>query len=309
MTNFKTFMQKQFVNRLLVFFILFVFAIYFTNYYLKTDNKTKLYLTLNNYNLSFFLDIDYFLCNEMLSFESLYKKNNCINKVSLNNKNFKTIYKDNLKFLISNSINYKISNLNKEIKKIIYENKFKLVKNINSKIMFSSPPSFFSLSPNDIISQEFKYIDKLTDIENLKLKKKINLSIDQTISNYILLNKKSFYVPDEFLSKKEKLLVNNLIDFTFDNRNFPKKNVVFLSIYLFHSISNSQDLLESYIKNYKMKFNSTENDLLKKYLIYLTNLKINNFEQYKKIKFVFYLEIYKKIITNQNNFYKLYVFS
>ena len=58
-----------------------------------------------------------------------------------------------------------------------------------------------------------------------------------------------------------------------------------------------------------MKFNSTENDLLKKYLIYLTNLKINNIEQYKKIKFIFYLEIYKKIITNQNNFYKLYVFS
>ena len=143
----------------------------------------------------------------------------------------------------------------------------------------------------------------------MKLKKKINLSIDQTISNYILLNKKSFYVPDEFLSKKEKLLVNNLVDFTFDNRNFPKKNVVFLSIYLFHSISNSQDLLERYIKNYKMKFNSTENDLLKKYLIYLTNLKINNIEQYKKIKFIFYLEIYKKIITNQNNFYKLYVFS
>ena len=135
------------------------------------------------------------------------------------------------------------------------------------------------------------------------------MSIDQTVSNYILLNKKSFYVPDEFLSKKEKLLVNNLIDFIFNNRNFPKKDVVFLSIYLFHSISNSQDLLESYIKNYKMKFNSTENDLLKKYLIYLTNLKINNFEQYKKIKFAFYLEIYKKIITNQNNFYKLYVFS
>ena len=117
----------------------------------------------------------------------------------------------------------------------------------------------------------------------MKLKKKINLSIDQTISNYILLNKKSFYVPDEFLSKKEKLLVNNLIDFIFNNRNFPKKDVVFLSIYLFHSISNSQDLLERYIKNYKMKFNSTENDLLKKYLIYLTNLKINKIEQYKKI--------------------------
>ena len=81
--------------------------------------------------------------------------------------------------------------------------------------------------------------------------------------------------------------MNNLIDFIFNNRNFPKKDVVFLSIYLFHSISNSQDLLERYIKNYKMKFNSTENDLLKKYLIYLTNLKINNIEQYKKIKFIF----------------------
>ena len=245
----------------------------------------------------------------MLSFESLYKKNNCINKVSLNHKNFKPIYKDNLKFLITNSIDYKISNLNKEIKKIIYENKFKLIKNMNSKIIFSTAPSFFSISENDIISEEFKYIDKLSDTENLKLKKKINLSIDQTISNYILLNKKSFYVPDEFLSKKEKFFVNNLIDFIFNNRNFPKKDVVFLSIYLFHSISNSQDLLERYIKNYKMKFNSTENDLLKKYLIYLTNLKINNNEQYKKIKFIFYLEIYKKIITNQNNFYKLYVFS
>ena len=54
MINFKTFMQKQFVNRLSVFFILFVFAIYFINYYLKIDNKTKLYLTLNNYNLVFF---------------------------------------------------------------------------------------------------------------------------------------------------------------------------------------------------------------------------------------------------------------
>ena len=58
-----------------------------------------------------------------------------------------------------------------------------------------------------------------------------------------------------------------------------------------------------------MKFNSIENDLLNKYLIYLTNLKINNFKQYQKVKFIFYLEIYKKIITNQNNFYKLYVFS
>ena len=100
-----------------------------------------------------------------------------------------------------------------------------------------------------------------------------------------------------------------MINFTFNNRNFPKKNVVFLSIYLFHSISNSQELLERYINNYKMKFNSIENDLLNKYLIYLTNLKINNIEQYKKVKFIFYLEIYKKIITNQNNFYKLYVFS
>ena len=85
-------MQKQFVNRLSVFFILFVFAIYFNNYYLKIDNKTKLYLTLNNYNLSFFLDINFFLCNELLNFKFLYKKNNCANKVLLNNKNFKTIY-------------------------------------------------------------------------------------------------------------------------------------------------------------------------------------------------------------------------
>ena len=88
--------------------------IYFINYYLKIDNKTKLYLTLNNYNLSFFLDIDYFLCNELLNFKFLYKKNNCANKVLLNNKNFKTIYKDNLKFSITNSIDYKVSNLNKE---------------------------------------------------------------------------------------------------------------------------------------------------------------------------------------------------
>lgn len=301
-------MQKQFVNRLLVFFILFVFVIYFVNYYLKIDNKTKLYLTLNNYNLSFFLDIDFFLCNELSNYKFLYKKNNCISKISLNNNNFKTIYKDNLKFSISNSIDYKVSNLNQEIKKIIYENNFKLVKNINSKIMFSTPPSFYSISENDIISQEFKYTNKLTDIQNLKLKKKIDLSIDQTISNYILLNKKSFYVPDQFLSKEEKLLVDNLINFTFNNRNFQKKDVVFLSIYLFDSISNSQELLERYINNYKMKFNSTENDLLNKYLIYLTNLKINNLEQFKKIKFIFCLEIYKKLITNQNNFYKLYVF-
>ena len=165
-------MQKQFVNKLLVFFILFVFVIYFINYYLKIDNKTKLYLTLNNYNLSFFLDINFFLCNELLNFKFLYKKNNCVNKVLLNNKNFKTIYKDNLKFSISNSIDYKVANLNQKIKKIIYENNFKLVKNINSEIMFSSAPSFYSISENDIISQEFKYTDKLNDIQNLKLKKK-----------------------------------------------------------------------------------------------------------------------------------------
>ena len=42
-----------------------------------------------------------------------------------------------------------------------------------------------------------------------------------------------------------------------------------------------------------MKYNSIENDLLNKYLIYLTNLKINNFKQYQKVKFIFYLEIYK----------------
>ena len=58
-----------------------------------------------------------------------------------------------------------------------------------------------------------------------------------------------------------------------------------------------------------MKFNSTDIKMLKKYIIYLTNLKINNLEQYNKIRFIYYLEIYKKLITNQNNFYKLYVFS
>ncbi len=302
-------MQKRFVNRLLIFFTLFIFAIYFVNYYLKINNKTKLYLTLNNYNLSFFLDIEYFLCNELTNFKFLYKENNCTNKNSLNHENFRTVQKDNIKFLILNSIDQKILNLKQQIEKKIYENNFRLVKNMNSQIMFSTAPSFFSISEKDVISQEFKYTDELTDAQNLKLKKKISLAINQIITNHILLNKKSFYIPDEFLNKKGKLFVNNLIDFTFNNRNFPKKNVVFLSIYLFHFMSDSQDLLESFIKNYKMKFNSTDIKMLKKYTMYLRNLKINNLEQYNKIRFIYYLEIYKKLITNQNNFYKLYVFS
>ena len=303
-------MQKQFVNRLLVFFILFAFTIYFINYYLKNNNKTKLYLTLNKYNISFFLNIDHFLCNSLHSFKSLYKKNNCKDNILSKNNEFKTIYKDGLEFYITNTTsNFDISTLYKEIEEIIYENNFKLVKNINSKIMFSASPSFFSLSDNDIFSREFQYTEKLTAIQNLKLKKKIDLSLDQRFSNFILLNKKSFYVPDEFLSKKEKLFINDLVNFTFNNRNFKKKDIVFLSIYFFNSISESQDSFQQFINNYKIKFNPTDIELSKKYLIYLTNLKINNPEQFDKIKFIFYLEIYKKLIVSQNNFYKIYVFN
>ena len=57
--------------------------------------------------------------------------------------------------------------------------------------------------------------------------------------------------------------------------------MVFLSIYCFIPYQIAR-VLERYVNNYKMKFNSIENDLLNKYLIYLTNLKINNFKQYQK---------------------------
>lgn len=294
-------MRKQYVNKFInnsKYFIIFFLVIYFLNFYLNIEKKNKIYLVLNNHNLSFFYDSQYFFCKELNNFYFSIDENECKDVEYLDEK---YEFRDQAfpKRLHNQSVN-----LIETIEVRLEKKNLKSESNDFSEIIFRFSPSFYSLHSKDVITKEFSYRN-IQQKNILKFKDEINKTVNEEINKIIQSQKIHFDKLENIKELADQEIIKKLMNIIFDTDYFQKKDLVFFSINLFDHLSNGE--FSKFKDNYFVQYNVEDLKLLKQYEYFLTNLKINKNNDFKILRFYFLYNFYNELISNNNNFYKIYV--
>lgn len=281
--------------------------IYFFNFYFnphEAHQKPKVYTVLYKHNLNFALNFSNTFCYLSRMNMQLNISNNLFSKI-INEceNNTYTVFKPTNEIKKNDLYMETLyENMVKDMTKNMENIGFKSVDNGFAWRFFHSAPQFYGIEPADYIAKEF------TSKQNFKSSK-----VDDLIYEILLTHLKATYFnfdSDEFLiDKKTDEVLNNIVNIIFKKNYIPKRDLIFFSNNIFHTLKNNQinQKLISYEKDYSIVFEQSDKQKLKEYNSYLHDIDINNSELAKKTENVYILKLYEALISNKQNLYNLYV--